>query len=99
MNEFEEKDYAEARGLADGILTNANNIQGVFNDIDRVMNDLYGENWQSAGADRARERYDQIRKNYEVFYNKVVAMNKHIYNVTAANEEADAAASATITKI
>ena len=35
----------------------------------------------------------QIRKNYEEFYENVVAMRNHIYNVTAANEEADAAAS------
>ena len=99
MNEFEEKDYGEARSLADGILTNANNINDIFDTIDRVMNDLYGSNWQSTGADIARERYDQIRKNYQVFYQKVVDMKTHIYNVTAANEEADTAASAMISKI
>ena len=61
---------------------------GIFNDIDGVMNNLYGSNWQSTGADSAKDRYDQIRKNYEVFYEKVVAMKNHIYSVTAANEEA-----------
>ena len=44
---------------------------GIFNDIDGVMNNLYGNNWQSTGADSARDRYNQIRKNYEVFYEKV----------------------------
>ncbi len=99
MNEFEEKDYGEARSLADRILTNANNINDIFDNIDRVMNELYGGNWQSVGADKARERYDQIRKNYEVFYQKVVTMKNHIYNITQANEEADTAASAIISKI
>ena len=93
MNEFEEKDYAGARSYADGVKTNADNIMGIFNDIDGIMNSLYGSNWESVGAQNAQARYMQIRKNYEDFYEKVVAMRNHIYNVTAANEEADAAAS------
>lgn len=99
MNEFEEKDYAGARSYADNIKNNAENIMGIFNDIDGVMNSLYGSNWGSTGADNARERYNEIRKNYEVFYNKVVAMRNHIYSVTAANEEADAAASNTVASV
>lgn len=99
MNEFEEKDYAGARSYADGVKNNAENIMSIFNDIDGVMNSLYGSNWGSTGADNARERYNEIRKNYEVFYNKVITMRNHIYNVTAANEEADAAASNTVTNI
>ena len=99
MNEFEEKDYAGARSCADAVKTNADNIMGIFNDIDAVMNSLYQNNWQSVGADSARDRYNQIRKNYAVFYEKVVAMKNHIYNVTAANEQADAAASSTISSI
>lgn len=99
MNEFEEKDYAGARSYADAVKTNADNIMNIFNDIDGVMNNLYGNNWQSTGADSARDRYNQIRKNYEVFYEKVVAMKNHIYSVTAANEEADTAASQNIANI
>ena len=99
MNEFEEKDYAGARSYADSVKTTADNIMGIFNDIDGVMNNLYGNNWQSTGADSARDRYNQIRKNYEVFYEKVVAMKNHIYSVTAANEEAYAAASQSISSI
>lgn len=99
MNEFEEKDYAGARSYADNIKNNAENIMGIFNDIDGVMNSLYGSNWGSTGADNARDRYNEIRKNYEVFYNKVVAMRNHIYSVTAANEEADAAASNTVASV
>lgn len=99
MNEFEEKDYAGARNYADAVKTNAENIMGIFDDIDATMNTLYGGNWESVGADEARDRYNTIRKNYEVFYNRVIAMRNHIYNVTAANEEADAAASQTISSI
>lgn len=99
MNEFEEKDYAGARSYADGVQANADNIMNIFNDIDGVMDSLYGSNWESVGAENARERYNVIRKNYEEFYNKVVAMKNHIYNVTAANEEADAAASQTVASV
>ena len=99
MNEFEEKDYAGARSYADAVKTNADNIMGIFNDIDGVMNSLYSNNWQSAGAESAQARYNEIRKNYEIFYDTVVAMKNHLYNVTAANEEADAAASQTIASI
>ena len=38
MNEFEEKDYAGARSLADGIQRNADNIMDIFND-DGSVND------------------------------------------------------------
>ena len=99
MNEFEEKDYAGARSYADGVKTNADNIMSIFNDIDGFMNNLYGSNWESAGAQNAQARYNVIRKNYEDFYEKVVAMRNHIYNVTAANEEADAAASNNVASI
>lgn len=99
MNEFEQKDYAGARSYADAVKANADNIMSIFNDIDGVMDNLYANNWQSSGADTARDRYNQIRANYEVFYEKVIAMKNHIYRVTAANEEADAAASQTISSI
>lgn len=47
----------------------------------------------------ARGRYQEIRKNYEAFYNNVVAMKEHIYAVTAANEAQDAAVSNTIAEL
>jgi len=99
MNEFEEKDYSGARSYADGVKTNADNIMGIFNEIDGIMNNLYGSNWESVGAQNAQARYNVIRKNYEDFYEKVVAMRNHIYNVTAANEAADNAASNTVTEV
>ena len=98
MNEFEETNYAEARSLADGIQRNADNIMDIFNDVDTIMNQLYGSNWESSGAENAHARYNEIRRNYEVFYTNVVAMKTHVYNVTAANEEADSAASNVISE-
>ena len=99
MNEFEEKDYEQARSLADAVKGNADDILDIFNDVDNTMNQLYGNNWESSGADSAHARYDEIRRNYEVFYANVVAMKTHIYNVTAANESADASASNTIANV
>ena len=99
MNEFEEKDFEGARSLADAVQGNADNIMDIFNDIDRVMGELYGQNWESCGSENAHARYQEIRQNYEVFYTNVVAMKTHIYNVTAANEAADAAASNVIANV
>ncbi len=89
MNEFEESDYASARSYADTIKGIADNIQGVFDGIDTTMNNLYGEGWRSSGAEEANARYQELRRNYEVFYNNVVTMRNHIYTVTNRNEEAD----------
>ena len=99
MNEFEEKDYAGARSYADAIQTNANNIMSIFDDIDATMTNLYGANWESSGAEDAKSRYKKKKKNYEVFYQRVIAMRNHIYSVTAANEAADAAASQNIANV
>ena len=99
MNEFEEKDYEGARNYANAVKTNADNIMGIFNDIDGIMNTLYSNNWSSMGASDARDRYNEIRKNYEVFYEKVVAMKNHVYRITATNEDADKAANATIASV
>lgn len=99
MNEFEEKDYEGARSYANAVKTNADNIMGIFNDIDATMNNLYSNNWASIGADDAKARYNEIRKNYEIFYEKVIAMKNHVYRVTATNEEADKAANATVTSV
>ncbi len=99
MNEFEEKDYEGARNYANAVKANADNIMGIFEDIDATMNTLYSSNWSSTGAEDARGRYNEIRKNYEVFYEKVVAMKNHIYRITATNEEADKAANAAVTSI
>ena len=96
MNEFEEKDYESARSCADQIKTKAEAILAIFNEIDSTMDSLYGSNWESSGAEGAKDRYNEIRKSYDGFYEKVIAMNEHIKAVTRRNEEADVAASQTI---
>lgn len=99
MNEFEMKDYDGARNYADAIQKNADNIMGIFNSTDRIANELYGTNWTGAGSESANDRYKEIRKNYEGFYNVVVAMKAHIYAVTGSNEEADKLAGQNIAKV
>ena len=99
MNEFEEKDYEAARGYADSVKSNADNIMSIFDSIDASMKSLYGDSWQSSGADVSNGRYQEIRKSYEVFYNNVVTMRNHIYTVTAKNEEADASVSGNVSNV
>lgn len=99
MNEFEEKDYQGAKNCADAVKTNADNILGIFDNIDQHMKILYGDAWQSSGADKTNGRYQEIRKNYEIFYNNVVTMRNHIYNVTNINEETDTSVSASISNV
>ena len=99
MNEFEQKDYEGARNIADAIKNNADNIMGIFDSLDSTMNTLYGEAWQSSGADLSEGRYNELRKNYEVFYQNVIAMHDHIYAITASNEATDASVSSSIANI
>ena len=99
MTEFEQKDYGEARDYANKILGNANNINDIFNNLDKIMNRLYGDDWSSKGAKNARDRYDEIRKNYQLFYDQVVAMKNHVDEATGNYEAADAQASGLLTKI
>ena len=97
--EFQESDYGVARSYADSIKTSADTIQGIFDYIDGVMKTLYSDAWRSTGAENANERYQEIRKNYEIFYNNVVKMHDHVYKVTESNEAADTQASAKISSI
>ena len=99
MNEFEEKDYESARNYADSIKANAENIMNVFNNINSAMSTLYGESWQSRGADVSNGRYQEIKSNYEIFYENVLKMKEHIYTVTARNEEADQSVSSSISEV
>jgi len=99
MNEFEQKDYEQSRSLADAIKTNADNIMGIFESIDNTMNTLYGEAWQSTGANSTHERYNKLRENYNVFYQDVINMHNHIYKITASNEATDKNVSGDISSI
>ena len=89
MNEFEEKDYEQAYSLATTIQSDANDMLEIFNNVDRSMTELFGENWNSSGADVSNGRYEELRKNYQVFYDKVIAMVNHIAEVTNRNIDTD----------
>ncbi len=99
MNEFSQSDYGQSRNLASNIKTNAENIMGIFENIDNTMRSLYGESWQSSGADTSSERYKELRKSYEVFYQNVLNMYDHINNVTASNESSDSQVSQTLSNL
>ena len=79
MNEFEERDYAGARSYADAIQTNANNIMGIFDDIDATMTNLYGSNWESSGAEDARGKYSDPEVKFNDCYKYAVIRNL-LYN-------------------
>lgn len=99
MNEFEQSDYAASRSYADTIKGIADNIHDIFDTIDKTMTELYGDGWRSSGAENSNARYQELRQNYEVFYNNVVTMHNHIYSVTSRNEEADSAVSNQVSSI
>lgn len=89
MMELEQKDYDQAFNLAQTIESDANDMLEVFNNIDKSMTELFGENWQSSGADVSNGRYSELRKNYEAFYNKVIAMVDYIATITNNNIDTD----------
>ena len=96
MAEIEMQDYGTARNLASQIEGNSNNMSAIFSSIDNTMDELYGVNWRSSGADNTSESYRQLRQKYNEFCSKVVDMRKTVDAITTANEEADTQASSTI---
>ncbi len=86
---FEIKDYDKASALADEIKTIADKFMSVFNEIDNNMRRLYGDAWQSSGADVSNGSYQEKRQLYEDFYAKVIKMKNYIYEMTAKNKAAD----------
>lgn len=99
MREFDVQSYGAAESCADAIKNIGDRIMDVFNSVDKTMNDLYGENWASSGANNAHERYMEIRKNYEVFYQDILNMNTHVHNTVENYKTADAQADTTISAI
>ena len=90
---IDQKDYEGARNCADRMVSIAGNIRDIFDDIDNTMDELFGGDWDSSGAENARERYDECRKSYEPFYEDLLERKSHIYDVTHRTEEADINAS------
>ncbi len=99
MGEFSQNDYGQSRSDADKIKASADKIMGIFDSIDNTMKKLYGENWQSSGAVETSERYKELRKNYEKFYDQVNTMHKHVHKVTTSNENTDTTVSNTMKEI
>ena len=99
MNEFQQQDYGSARMAADNIKVSADKIMDVFDSVDRNMKLLYGDAWQSTGADATNGRYQEIRKNYEVFYAKVIEMHNYVHNATNLYEQSDVKVSQSISDI
>ncbi len=70
----------------------------IFNNIDNQMKRLYGENWESSGADVSNGEFQKLKREFEPLYNAVVNMHDHIMRVTASNETADAYANKAISE-
>lgn len=87
--EIELKDFETARDFATTIHNIGDNIMEIFNEIDRAMTDLYGETWQSSGADVSNGRYRELKANYELFYQKIIDMHNHINSVTSKDQATD----------
>ena len=99
MNEFQQQDYGSARLSADNIKGSADKIMDVFDNVDRNMKLLYGDAWQSSGADVTNGRYQEIRKNYEIFYQKVIEMHNYVHSATNLYEQADTKISQSISEV
>ena len=99
MKEIQLQNYGTARGLADAVKGNADAIMAIFDSVDSAMRALYGDAWQSSGADVSNGRYQELRKNYEIFYNKVIAVHQHIHKVTTSDEETDTLVGSSVSSI
>ena len=72
MKEIELEDYGTARELAQKIKNIGDKILDTFNQIGTSATTLFGEDWRSCGSDGAKERYDELAANYQIFYDKIV---------------------------
>ena len=90
MEEIKQTSYAESRSYATNIKNNAEAINDTFNDIDNQMKRLFGENWESTGADVSNGEFQRLKREFEPLYTAVVNMHDHIMRVTSSNETADA---------
>lgn len=97
MTEIEQKDYQESYNYATDIKNHAEAINDAFKSIDKAMEELYGENWRSSGADASNGRFQELKSNFEPLYNNIIAMHNHIGEITGLNQETDAAVSSYIT--
>ena len=75
----------------DAASQHANNIGGIAEEMKKTldstgqeMDDMYGNNWQSSGAQVTRDSFEEKRLDFDIFYKNVLAMQE---NVAAVVEE------------
>ena len=96
--EIKQTSYAESRTYATNIKNNAEAINDTFNSIDNQMKRLFGENWESSGADVSNGEFQKLKREFEPLYRAIVNMHDHIMRVTESNETADAYANKAISE-
>ena len=97
MDEFDLGSYERAQALADRVFNHANSIHDVFDDIDGLMNMLHSQHWGSTGSEDVNAQYlAAIKTQFEPFYQDVVTMKTHIYEVTSKDKSTDSQAESVI---
>ena len=96
--EIKQTSYAESRSYATNIKNNAEAINDTFTAIENQMKRLFGENWESTGADVSNGEFQRLKKEFEPLYRAIVNMHDHIMRVTSSNEVADAYANKAVTE-
>ena len=96
--EIKQTSYAESRSYATNIKNNAEAINDTFVNIEAQMKRLFGENWESSGADVSNGEFQRLKKEFEPLYRAIVNMHDHIMTVTESNETADAYATKAVSE-
>ena len=81
------QETSRAREHADNFMAIAERIKELFDMIDSIMKELYGDNWIGSGAEHAKASYDQHKAKYETFYAQLSNFKPVIYQVAATYEE------------
>ena len=98
VNDYQLKDYEQARTIADSVYNNATNIHNIFEDINTTMDMLYNTNWMSDGANAAQaDFFKKYKAKFDPFYDTVVDMKDSVYASAARYEAGDLQTSNTIT--
>ncbi|MBQ6405196.1 MAG: WXG100 family type VII secretion target [Bacilli bacterium] len=97
--EIDVESYGTARDLAAKIKNIGDSIKNTFDGIGRSADTLFGEDWQSSGSEGARQRYEELAANYQIFYDKIIEMQDRINSITENYVEADTSAGNTVSSI
>ena len=89
-NNISLKDPEGARTNATTMKTIADEIQEVFDEYESCMEQLYGEAWNGEGSIHCSERYRELSKNYESFYNTINLMHATVMGNVANYVATDA---------